>query len=63
MKHILLYYRGFLAAVAGAVVSLWCAILAARLFVRQSPILKHYRNLITYPCLLNYAAFALLTLY
>ena len=48
---------------AGAVTSLWCTTLAARLFVRRSPVLKHYRNLIAYPCLLTYSAFALLTLY
>lgn len=55
--------KGNLAAAAGALVSLWCAYLAARLFVQRSPVLTHYRNLIGYPCLLNYGAFALLTLY
>lgn len=55
--------RGHLSAAGGALVSFWCAILAARLFVRRSPVLKHYRNLVGYPCLLNYGAFALLTLY
>lgn len=55
--------RGYIAAGAGAVVSLWCASLASRLFVRRSPVLVHYRNLVAYPCLLAYSAFALLTLY
>lgn len=55
--------KGYIAAGAGAVVSLWCASLASRLFVRRSPVLVHYRNLVAYPCLLAYSAFALLTLY
>ena len=55
--------RGVATLVLAALAVLWAARTASRLFVRRSPALEDFRYLLAYPCLLMFAAFALLNVY
>lgn len=59
----LLLPRGGASGLLAAGAALWSAATAARLFVKRSPALEEATALLTYPCLLVYASFAMLCVY
>ncbi|GIL93635.1 hypothetical protein Vretimale_19127 [Volvox reticuliferus] len=60
---VILIPRGPLSLAAAALCTLWAALTASRIFARRCPALGDLKGIIMYPCILAYAAFALLIVY
>lgn len=56
-------HRGLLALALAAFCTIWSGHTAAKIIVRRTPALEGMQGLIMYPCVLVYAAFAMLCVY
>jgi len=63
LGSLLLPRRSMVTVALAAVAVLWSSQTAARLFVHRSSALRGQLFIVMYPCVLMYAAFALLTVY